>query len=156
MTIRTSELFAAPAMMALALAVLVGCKKEAPVPTVQTNRRDDAAYQQQLVNMASEQRKLASRRARISAEMEKLIAKARAALGKDASDEAIRKELESNPEKYPGWKEYFEGMVKANAEFEQAQARARAAVAKRISEESVARKAVDQGRAKAVPSPAAK
>lgn len=156
MSIRISEYFASPVLVALALVVLTGCKKEAPLPSVQTDRRADAAYQQQLGKMASDQRKIASRRARIAAEMEKLVAKARAALGEDASDEAIRKELESNPAKYPGWKEYSEGMVKANAELEQEQARARASVAKRISEESVARKAVEQGKAKAVPSPAAK
>ena len=60
------------------------------------------------------------------AQMEELVARARAALPKDATDEQVKQELESNPEKYPGWKALSSALVKANAELEKQMGTARA------------------------------
>ena len=126
------------------IAAFCGCEKK---PEVYTSRGKDPEYQKTLVQAHAQQSATAKTRNRIVTQMEELVARARAALPKDATDEQVKQELESNPEKYPGWKALSSALVKANAELEKQMRTARATVRARILKEANDRKAVAEGRA---------
>ncbi len=74
-------------------------------------------------------------RKRIVAEMEKLIAEARAALGEGATDEAVLAELEGNSGKYPRWKALWEENLVAVERLEAKQREAFAVLGSRMRQE---------------------
>lgn len=113
-------------------------------------------YRKTLHETRTRQNEQAAVRARIEPQLKELVARARAALPKDATDEQVRAELEANPEKYPGWKALSDALAKANANLEQEMARARATVRARILKEAADRRAVAEGRATDKSSAAAK
>ena len=133
------------------IAAFCGCEKK---PEVYTVRGEDPVYRKTLHETRTRQNEQAAVRARIEPQLKELIARARAALPKDATDEQVRAELEANPEKYPGWKALSDALAKAN--LEQEMARARATVRARILKEAADRRAVAEGRATDKSSAAAK
>ena len=135
------------------IAAFCGCEKK---PEVYTARGEDPVYRKTLHETRMRQNEQAAVRARIEPQLKELVARARAALPKDATDEQVRAELEANPEKYPGWKALSDALAKANANLEQEMARARATVRARILKEAADRRAVAEGRATDKSSAAAK
>lgn len=135
------------------IAAFCGCEKK---PEVYTVRGEDPVYRKTLHETRTRQNEQAAVRARIEPQLKELIARARAALPKDATDEQVRAELEANPEKYPGWKALSSALAKTNANLEQEMARARATVRARILKEAADRRAVAEGRATDKSSAAAK
>lgn len=135
------------------IAAFCGCEKK---PEVYTVRGEDPVYRKTLHETRMRQNEQAAVRARIEPQLKELVARARAALPKDATDEQVRAELEAHPEKYPGWKALSDALAKANANLEQEMARARATVRARILKEAADRRAVAEGRATDKSSAAAK
>ncbi len=131
------------------IAAFCGCEKKPceKKPEVYTVRGEDPVYQNALRETRMRQNEQAAVRARIEPQLQELVARARAALPKDATDEQVRAELEAHPERYPGWKALSSALVKANAKLEQEMARARATVRARILKEAADRRAVAEGRA---------
>lgn len=138
---------------AVGIAAFCGCEKK---PEVYTVRGEDPVYQKTLRETRTRQNEQAAVRARIEPQLKELVARARAALPKDATDEQVRAELEAHPERYPGWKALSSALVQANANLEQEMARARATVRARILKEAADRRAVAEGRATDKSSAAAK
>lgn len=132
--------------MILLYTVLVGCEKK---PEVVVQRSQDPVYQKALADTVAQRNRAAGARVKIAQQMEELVARARAALPKDASDEQVKAELEGHPEKYPGWKALSEALLKANAKLDKAAADARDTVRARILQEVADQKAVAEGRATA-------
>lgn len=139
--------------MMLAYAALCGCERK---PEVYASRGKDPEYQKALKQAHAQQNAVARTRNRISAQMEELVSRARAALPEDATDEQVRTELESNPGKYPGWKALSSALAKANADLERQMGTARETVRARILKEAKDRKAIAEGRAAEKASAAAK
>lgn len=135
------------------IAAFCGCEKK---PEVYTVRGEDPVYRKTLHETRTRQNEQAAVRARIEPQLKELIARARAALPKDATDEQVRAELEAHPERYPGWKALSGALAKANANLEQEMARARATVRARILKEAADCRAVAEGRATDKSSAAAK
>lgn len=143
--------------------VLTGCDKtekasppESPKPVVYENRMEDPAYRQALTDARAEQKKIARGRNAVVEEMEKVIAAARAALPKDATDGQVKAELESHPEKYPTWKDLSEKIVVANGAAEKNLAEVRRTVRARMLKEVADRQAVANGKAMVHTAPAPK
>lgn len=135
--------FATVAMIVGSMA-FSGCERK---PEVYQNRGNDPEYQKTLKGAHAQQTAVAKTRHRIAAQMQELVDRARAALPKDATDEQVRAELESNPGKYPGWKALSSALAKANADLEKKMGDARATVRARILKEANDRRAVAEGRA---------
>ena len=135
--------------VAVGIAALCGCEKKPheKKPEVYTVRGEDPVYQKTLHETHARQNEQAAVRNRIEPQLKELVARARAALPKDATDEQVRAELEAHPERYPGWKALSSALSKANANLEQEMARARATVRARILKEAADRRAVAEGRA---------
>ena len=138
-------------------ACLVGCERKETAPssppapeakpaaTSVVSRANDAAYQAQVKEHISAQRRTMSERAKIEARIAQLRTRAQAALPADATDEQVLAELENNPRKYPAWRE-LDAARKANlAEEEKNRAAAQSAVRQRILRE------VAEGRAQGAP-----
>jgi hypothetical protein len=89
--------------------------------------------------------------AKIKRQMDDLKERARAKLGKDATEEQIKAELDGNPAKYAGWKLLVDAYAKANAKMEKELADVRGIVRRRIEKEAADQKAVAEGKATAVP-----
>ena len=125
------------ALAALAVAALVaflclrGCASKAP-----DDRTTDAAYAQELKDVMAARKPLVRARHQTVAEMEAVIARARQALPADATDEAVKAELEGHPDKYPEWKALNARIAGDNAAIEDslrdAQARVRARIQKQF------------------------
>lgn len=130
--------------VAVGIAALCGCEKK---PEVYTVRGEDPVYQNALRETHARQNEQAAVRNRIEPQLKELVARARAALPKDATDEQVRAELEAHPEKYPGWKALSGALAKTNANLEREMACARATVRARILKEAADRRAVAEGRA---------
>ena len=133
----------APYLAALALLVFAagcGCEKEhAPEPAQPVakpvSRMGDLAYREQLKGLVAKQKPAAKDLAEIDDRMNLERKRARAALGKDATDEQVLAELESNPVKYPEWK-HLQGRRNAvQKELAAKRADARKAVLARIAQE---------------------
>lgn len=135
--------------VAVGIAALCGCEKKPheKKPEVYTVRGEDPVYQKALHETHARQNEQAAVRNRIEPQLKELVARARAALPKDATDEQVRAELEAHPERYPGWKALSSALAKTNANLEQEMARARATVRARILKEAADRRAVAEGRA---------
>ncbi len=134
----------------LVFAVLAGCEKKREVYAV---RGQDPAYQQELKGVADQKKRTARSYATLAAQMERLRARARAALPAGATDEQVEAELNANPAKYPGWKTLSAAFAEVKADTEKELADARRIVRRRIEKEAADRKAVAEG--KAVVKPAA-
>lgn len=104
----------APRMAAvmMILAAVCGCEKEAssPVAAAATNapaafvpRTKDPAYKKALNDVQKRRKDLAAERMKVVAQMEDLVARARAALPEGATEQQVRDELLNHPRKYPGW-----------------------------------------------------
>ena len=76
------------------IAAFCGCEKK---PEVYTARGEDPVYRKTLHETRTRQNEQAAVRARIEPQLKELVARARAALPKDATDEQVRAELEANP-----------------------------------------------------------
>lgn len=136
----------APRMAAvvLLLAAVCGCEKEAssPVASAATNapaafvpRTKDPAYKKALNDVQKLRKALAAERMEVVAQMENLVARARAALPEGATELQIRDELLNNPRKYPGWRELSRKLRELNALAEKELADTRRLVTARIRQE---------------------
>ena len=132
-----------------ACACFVGCERkeavspEPPAPAASNapakqvaSRLDDAAYQAQVTNHIAAQRRTNVARDRIFAQMEQLRERARKALQKGATEEQVTAELESNPRKYPGWRELVTALEKNAEANKRNHAAAQATVRRRILREA--------------------
>jgi len=103
------------AAVMLLLAAVCGCEKEVASPKgaapAETNsaaflpRTQDPKYTEALRGVQAKRNAIAARRYDVVEKMERLVARARAALPEGATDEQVRNELLNNPRKYPGWRE---------------------------------------------------
>lgn len=116
--------------LVVAFCCMRGCRPS------EDDRADDPAYNQSLNDVVEARKPLVKARNETVSEMKALIAKARAALPAGAADEDVKAELEGHPEKYPGWKDLNERIVKDNAAIEgslkDAQERVRARILKQL------------------------
>ena len=138
----------ATVVLMLVFMVLMGCNNK---PKVYTDRSKDPSYEKELKGTAARQQSLAQSHAKISAQIERLQARARAALPEGASDAQVKAELDGHPEKYPGWKTLSASLTDVNASMEKELANARSIVRRRIQKEAADRKAVAEGKAVAQP-----
>jgi len=146
----------------LAFAAFDGCerKPDEAVPQgsggnasnqVYVSRVDDPAYRKALKDEVARQKRTAMALAKIKRQMDDLKERARVKLGKDATEEQIKAELDGNPAKYAGWKLLVDAYAKANAKMEKELADVRGIVRRRILKEAADQKAVAEGKATAVP-----
>lgn len=87
------------------LAAFSGCKKDSAPTAPSTDRMQDPVYTNALASAHKKQVAIVRRQQTLRANMKRMKERARAALGKDATDEQIAAELAANPAKYPGWRE---------------------------------------------------
>ena len=133
----------APYLAALALLVFAagcGCEKEhapAPVQSVAkpASRIDDPEYRARLKGFVGDQKKIAAKLNGIEAKLEQVRERARAVLGKDATDAQVVAELEANPVKYPEWKYLLGRRAAAQKAMSDCRAETRNAVLSRIAQE---------------------
>ncbi len=118
---------------------------------VYVSRTEDPAYSKALKDQVAQQKRTAMALAKIKRQMDDLKERARAKLGKDATEEQIKAELDGNPAKYAGWKLLVDAYAKANAKMEKELADVRGIVRRRIEKEAADQKAVAEGKATAVP-----
>ena len=125
-------------------ACLVGCerKESAPSAPAVTNapakaasRLDDPAYRAQVTNHIAAQRRTYVAREQILARMEQVRERARKALPEGATDEQVKAELESNPRKYPGWRELVAALEQNAEESKSNSAAAQTTIRRRILRE---------------------
>lgn len=132
--------------MAAVMVILVaacGCEKDASSPAgAATNapaafvpRTKDPAYKKALNDVQKPRKALAAERMEVVAQMENLVARARAALPEGATELQIRDELLNNPRKYPGWRELSRKLRELNALAEKELADTRRLVTARIRQE---------------------
>ena len=132
--------------MAAVMVILVaagGCEKDASSPAgAATNapaafvpRTKDPAYKKALNDVQKLRKALAAERMEVVAQMENLVARARAALPEGATELQIRDELLNNPRKYPGWRELSRKLRELNALAEKELADTRRLVTARIRQE---------------------
>ena len=132
----------------LAFAAFEGCERK---PEVSVSRTSDPAYTNALKDQIARQTRTAVALAKITKQMDMLKARARRALGDNATEEQIKAELDGNPAKYAGWRQLTVAYAKASARAEEELADVRSIVRRRIEKEAADQKAVDEGRATAVP-----
>lgn len=132
------------AAMVLMFAAMSGCEKgkeqsggsaATNAPAAFVPRGKDPAYMKALKDVQTKRRKIAAQRNEIVEQMEKLVARARAALPEGATDEQVRNELLNNPRKYPGWRELSRMLRERNALANKELDEARRLVAARIMKE---------------------
>ena len=132
------------AAVMLVLAAVCGCEKDASAPKggAATNapsafvpRTKDPAYVKALNDVQKPRKKIAADRYKVVEQMEKLVARARAALPEGATDQQIRDELLNNPRKYPGWRELSRMLRERNALAEKELEDSRRLVTARIRQE---------------------
>ena len=132
---RAAWIAVALAMVALAVVVAL-CVRGCRGGSAGYDRTQDPAYAQELKDVLEARKPLVKARNQTVSEMKDVIAKARAALPADATDEAVKAELDGHPEKYPEWKGLSEKIVQDNAAIEgslkDAQSRVRARIMKEL------------------------
>ena len=133
--------------MAAVMVILVavcGCEKEASSPSAAatTNapaafvpRAKDPAYKKALNDVQKPRKALAAERMEVVAQMENLVARARAALPEGSTELQIRDELLNNPRKYPGWSALSRKLRELNALAEKELEDTRRLVTARIRQE---------------------
>lgn len=124
-------------------AALTGCEKDKPAPGPQ-ERATDPAYRSALKESRDSQKAIAHRRLPLEANAERMRARAKAALGKDATDAQVEAELDANPAKYPGWRELKSSLTQAEKDMNAEQARVRATIRQRILKEAAEKKAAQK------------
>ena len=138
----------------LAFVAFEGCERKPDESVPQGsggNASEDPAYSKALKDQVAQQKRTAMALAKIKRQMDDLKERARAKLGKDATEEQIKAELDGNPAKYAGWKLLVDAYAKANAKMEKELADVRGIVRRRIEKEAADQKAVAEGKATAVP-----
>ena len=132
------------AAVMLTLAAVCGCEKSASpskgaaatnAPAAFVPRTKDPAYKKALNDVQKLRKALAAERMEVVAQMENLVARARAALPEGATELQIRDELLNNPRKYPGWRELSRKLRELNALAEKELADTRRLVTARIRQE---------------------
>ena len=133
------------AAVMLLLAAVCGCEKEVASPkgaaSAETNsaaflpRTQDPAYAEALRGVQGQRKEIAADRYKVVAQMKKVIARARAALPADATDEQVREELLGNPKKYPQWQTLTRMLNERNIAVEKELEDARRLVMARIRKE---------------------
>jgi len=135
------------ASVALLLAVLCGCGRDesaaapsspAPEPPKKAvvPRMQDPEYRKSLDGVQEKRKGIATRRRKVVERMEELIARARAALPADVTEEQVLHELQDNPQKYPGWRELSLKLRDVNAQAEKELADARRLVMARVKKDT--------------------
>ncbi len=127
----------------LAFAAFEGCERK---PEVNVSRGSDPAYTKELKEQAAQQARTAAALAKITRQMDMLKARARRALGENATDEQIKAELDGNPAKYAGWRQLTIAYAKANARAEKELADVRGIVRRRIEKEAADQRTVAAGK----------
>ena len=132
------------AAVMLVLAAVCGCEKDASAPNgaAATNapsafvpRTKDPAYSKALTDVQKTRKRIAANRYEVVEQMEKLVARARAALPEGATEQQVRDELVNNPRKYPGWRELSRMLRERNAQAEKDLEDSRRLVTARIRQE---------------------
>ncbi len=132
------------AAVVLLLAAVCGCEKDASpskapaatnAPAAFVPRTKDPAYQKSLRDVQKSRKNLAAERMKTIAQMEDLVARARAALPEGATERQVQDELLGNPRKYPGWRNLSRRLEYLNKEAEKDLDDTRRQVAARIMKE---------------------
>ena len=133
------------AAVMLLLAAVCGCEKEVASPKgaapAETNsaaflpRTQDPKYTEALRGVQAKRNAIAAQRYDVVEKMERLVARARAALPEGATDEQVREELLGNPKKYPQWQVLMRMLNERNAAAESELKDARRLVMARIRQE---------------------
>ena len=135
----------AVAVLAVVVALCVRGRRSAQ----HYDRTQDPAYAHELKDVLEARKPLVKARNQTVSEMKAVIAKARAALPADATDEAVKAELDGHPEKYPEWKGLSEQILRDNAAIEDslkdAQSRIRARIMKELGPRAQPKKAAPGG-----------
>ncbi len=132
-----TPLFAVSA--AITVALFSGCGDDKS--NAATDRTKDEKYHNELTEIREKQKKIASGNSVVVAEMQKILERARKALPAGATDEQVLAEIGNNPDKYPGWKMFYERSLENKAAIERNLAEARAKVRARIHRERLEKKA---------------
>ena len=139
----------AVALAVVVLAVVVALCVRGRRSAQPYDRTQDPAYAHELKDVMEARKPLVKARNQTVSEMRALIAKARAALPADATDEAVKAELDGHPEKYPEWKGLSEQILRDNAAIEgslkDAQSRIRARIMKELGPRAQQQKAAAGG-----------
>ena len=127
-----------------------GGRDKAPAaPDQAILRANDAEYKKKLVDHRAAQARAADGLAKVEAQLEAVRAKARVALGADATDAQAEAEVAAHPERYPEWKGLVALRDQAAARIKARQREAREAVRARILKEQADRDAARRGKAAA-------
>lgn len=125
---------------------MTGCTDEKKLDR-KPSRTKDPVYQQQLKDSLQEQKQINKARFAVERELEAVVAQARAALPKDATDEQVKAELDGHPEKYPTWKKLHAKAEEGVAAHAASVKKARDLVRARILKDTAgAKSVVPQGR----------
>lgn len=132
------------AVVLLLFVAVCGCEKDdsspngasaTNTPSAFVPRTKDPAYQKALKDVQKPRKALAAERAKLVAQMEALVARARAALPEGATELQVRDELLNNPRKYPGWRALSRMLSERNALAEKELEETRRLVTARIGQE---------------------
>ena len=146
---RVAWIAVALAMVVLAVVVAL-CVRGCRGGSEGYDRTQDPAYVQELKDVIEARKALVKARNETVSEMKDVIAKARAALPADATDEDVKAELDGHPEKYPEWKGLSEQILRDNAAIEDslkdAQSRVRARIMKELGPRAKPQKVAPGGK----------
>ena len=129
---------------AAVLAAVCGCERSTPAssgasatnaPSAFVPRTKDTEYQKALRDVQKPRKSLAAKRMSVIAQMDELVARARAALPEGATEQQVRDELLGNPRKYPGWRSLVRRLELLNKDAEKELDDTRRQVATRIMKE---------------------
>jgi hypothetical protein len=112
--------------------IISGCGKQESAEQNVPSRTQDPVYKVRLKELVGESKKIAVKRNKILASMEKVKAIARKSLPEGAVDAIVVAEIEKNPTKYPSWEALKEQLKAVDKEFKVAAIKARAEIAERI------------------------
>lgn len=112
--------------------IISGCGKQEGAEQNVPPRTQDPVYKARLKELVGESKKIAVKRNKILASMEKVKAIASKSLPEGAVDAIVVAEIEKNPAKYPSWEALKEQLKAVDKEFKVAAIKARAEIAERI------------------------
>lgn len=112
--------------------IISGCGKQEDAKQNIPSRTQDPVYKARLKELVGDSKKIAIKRNKILASMEKVKSIARKSLPEGASDAIVIAEIEKNIAKYPSWKSLNEQLKAVEKEFKVAAIKARAEIAERI------------------------
>ena len=120
-------------------AAFTGCGKGAGDDSAAKREAEEREFLAQMKEKHAARGKVAGARYKAVQEMEAIVEKARAALKEagaaEITDDLLKVEIESHPERYPRWKELYAEVERLNAEYSAKSREAQEAMRARILKE---------------------